>query len=275
MKQNNLLSIELVLENCEVINIPIKYIGYLLAENFKRVLHINNGTFSDDMICKSFVIEIFNNIDSEIEYHPFGQDKKESIIKRLSLYPDITQIEFIYEDKTEHFYIDWNDNDHNGETNVYQDIYVSDLGNIYISICKDKKLKDYFDEEDFESFNDREYIMNRKLDMNLYDPVDQEKEHKFCREDLPEFYKYVYLSIKNSNTGHSSSILAVRVPDKDSVFKFIFEPNDRNATDDNKTIIYDTWSYPSIKISNFITEEHEEDKDGFTIREIMQRYPLL
>ena len=274
MKLRGLKSIDLVLENCEVVNIPIRYIGYLQAENFKRIITINNGEYFDYTVCKSFVIEIFKEIDRDIEYYPFGSqnsDDKESIINRLKRFADITQIEFIYEDKSEHFYVDW-DNKPNDEINSYQDTYVSGIGNIYISICKDKKLKDYFDDEDFKRFNDTDFITHRKIEMDINDSENEEITHKFIRDDLPAFYKYVYLHFNNERD--YDSIIAVRVPDKDSVYKFIFEPDNRGCKE-IRSQLADSWCYPSEKIAKFINEQHQDSNDGFTIKEIMKRFPLV
>ena len=131
-------SIDIICENCEVFNIPAKYIGYIDIIGIERNIHrIAVNAIRDSLRAKEIAIEIFSEI---------GKD----IIDRLINYNDITALELIYTDKSsEIIYVNYKDeSDRLGAENLNQDSYISKLGNLYIKIIENKELEDYFDLEE-------------------------------------------------------------------------------------------------------------------------------
>ena len=148
----NVKSVNLVLENCEVINIDAQYFGQLLLEKIRtKVYRVAMNSISRMQVVNRVAIELFS--EANVPYDSFGEESKETIFDRLTSYNDIAQIELIYDDEgkdTELFIVNWVDDDQCGCTNKLQKSYTSKPGNLYILIGKDMKLKNFFDKEEIE-----------------------------------------------------------------------------------------------------------------------------
>jgi hypothetical protein len=136
--------IELILENCEIIRFPGKYIGYFSVDKIKSAIqNVGFDSICKRSICESFVIEIHKDADS-----PFFDFMTK--FDRLQLYHDICQIEFTLYDparndvyKHYRFEVYWSDKD--GNNNLAQEEYRSENGHLYIAVDKRLKKKDIFD----------------------------------------------------------------------------------------------------------------------------------
>ena len=148
----NVKSVNLVLENCEVINIDAQYFGQLLLEKIRtKVYRVAMNSISRMQVVNRVAIELFS--EANVPYDSFGEESRETIFDRLTNYNDIAQIELIYDDEgkdTELFIVNWVDDDQCGCTNKLQKSYTSKPGNLYILIGKDMKLKNFFDKEEIE-----------------------------------------------------------------------------------------------------------------------------
>ena len=148
----NIKSIELILENCEVIEIESKYIGMFRMDDIRTSIYrIACNAISKSQTAHSVAIEIFS--EANVKYSPFGNCEEQLKFYRLAEWKDITSIELHYEDgSTETYYVDYDDgeNDALGAENLNQKNYISTLGNLYIVIEKDKTVFDYFDKEEVE-----------------------------------------------------------------------------------------------------------------------------
>lgn len=148
----NVKSVNLILENCEVINIEPQYLGQLLLDKIRtKVYRIAMNSISKMQVVNRVAIEIFS--EANVPYDSFGEESKETIFERLSNYNDIAQIELIYDDDckdTEIFVVNWEDDDKCGCTNKLQKSYISKPGNLYITIGRKLKFKDVFDKEEIE-----------------------------------------------------------------------------------------------------------------------------
>ncbi len=148
----NVKSVNLILENCEVINIEPQYLGQLFLDKIRtKVYRIAMNSISRMQVVNRVAIEIFS--EANVPYDSFGEESKETIFERLTNYNDITQIELIYDDDcrdTELFIVNWEDDDKCGCTNKLQKSYISKPGNLYITIGRKLKLKDVFDKEEIE-----------------------------------------------------------------------------------------------------------------------------
>ena len=158
-----------ILENCDAITIDGKYIGEFLIEDIQTsISRVASNCIMKMDIANTVAIEIHK--DANKERYPFEQiieDWKETVFDRIDEHSDITCVEFelVNDSKVEHYeyYVDWiGDSDY---VNEAQSVYISDCGNLYLVINKDKKIKDFFD---YEMIDDDEY-MNFKWKMYSLD----------------------------------------------------------------------------------------------------------
>ena len=177
----NVKSVNLILENCEVINIEAKYFGQLLLEKIRtKVYRVAMNSISRMQVVNRVAIELFS--EANVPYDSFGEESKETIFDRLTNYNDIAQIELIYDDEgkdTELFIVNWIDDDQCGCTNKLQKSYTSKPGNLYILIGKDMKLKNFFDKEEIE---DEQCMMFAKS-MVLESADDDDDEDELSAEE--------------------------------------------------------------------------------------------
>lgn len=142
-------------ENCEYFSIDEKYFGTLELTDFNACIQRIACNAVVKMECvDTVVMEIFSEGDDK--YSSYGEDMTK--FKRLNMYNDITSISVVYNDNSEEeYYVNYKEEveDQLGSPNIYQSNYISNLGNLYIVISKDKGIFDYFNEEEI---NDKENI---------------------------------------------------------------------------------------------------------------------
>lgn len=146
-------------ENCECLTVDGKYIGEFRVDKLRTsICRIACNAINRMDVAGRVVIEIHKNANNE--HHPFGQnDLTDTVFNRLC-YGDITSIDFELIDSysknnTEKYsyYVDWiGDNDYKNEA---QHTYISDLGHLYLVICKDEHIENHFDMNDI---NDKDYM---------------------------------------------------------------------------------------------------------------------
>ncbi|MCM1324381.1 MAG: hypothetical protein NC218_09480 [Acetobacter sp.] len=150
----NLKSITFGFENCESITIDGKYVCQFLVDDIHAYFaRIACNAITKVDIADTFVIEIAAMADKP--YKAFGQlDPTTSKFKRFLAYNDITSIDFtLYNDygdepneETYSYWLGWKGDCE--EINEAQTTYLSDLGNLYIVVSKDKTFDDYFNKEE-------------------------------------------------------------------------------------------------------------------------------
>lgn len=150
--------IDLVLENCDVIHIDGKHIGFFILDNIKKTAGI--------MGCNSFGVretaeEIFLEIspDANKEYHPLGISSEWTMpFERLSRYNDITSIDIITDDETLRYYTNWTgDSDYENEA---QTSIIGKNGCFYLAITERKTAQEYFADDLEKPFEPWEYGFN-------------------------------------------------------------------------------------------------------------------
>lgn len=141
-------TVEIVLENCEEIRLPIYVFGEFSFESFKEsISRIANNAICKTVTANEIAIEIFSEANNFKEASILWD--KCNIIERLYKYNDITQFNFIYEDGTEEcILVDYySSTDALGAPNINQTSFLSDLGNLYIVISKNKTVHEVFGKE--------------------------------------------------------------------------------------------------------------------------------
>ena len=79
----NVKSVNLILENCEVINIEPQYLGQLLLDKIRtKVYRIAMNSISKMQVVNRVAIEIFS--EANVPYDSFGEESKEKAILKLS-----------------------------------------------------------------------------------------------------------------------------------------------------------------------------------------------
>lgn len=161
-------SITFVFENCESIEFPVKYIGLIyindITQNIKRI-SLNSVKKID--VAKELFVEIFSEGDEK--YNQFCAQGK---FERLMYHRDIVFVEVHYDDySTDTIYVDYEGD----MQNANQDNYLSNLGNLYISISHRKQVYDFILEKE----------ANNAAVVNLRKPVE------LTRAESPELLRFV------------------------------------------------------------------------------------
>ena len=137
----NLDKIAFVLENCDVIEVPGKYVGECWAEITKtRIGRISSNAYGEGQSCGSFVLELYRG--AERVRHPFDDPSilsTHTVFERLS-FGDITSICMTVGGEEKRFTVPWRSDD--GVENRYQTSKVGKSGHLYITISE----KSIFDE---------------------------------------------------------------------------------------------------------------------------------
>ena len=170
----HIAKVDIVLENCEYITLDSKYFGELFVDGiYEQIKRIACNSISNMKSAKEVAIEIFKEAN-DIEYHPFGSSEKTKIFDRLTQYNDITSFTFYYEKENkeddddkrkkknkeveydkEDIYINWyGDSDNENESQIS---YISNQGNLYIVIARDKNVEDFFDVTSIEDVEDMDF----------------------------------------------------------------------------------------------------------------------
>lgn len=151
-------SVDLVLENCEVITIEGKYIGdFYLGDIRQEIARMACNHIGIEEICHSFYMEIHKDASKNV----CSLDTATNIFKRLRAYSDITGVtvrlydqyaEEPEEDIEKHYLLHWGgDSEYENE---YQKSLVANTGWLYLVVEKDKTIADVFD---LDLINDEEH----------------------------------------------------------------------------------------------------------------------
>ena len=144
----NVISVELVFENCEEVKLPCKAFGDFYVAGIEQ--HISR--IASNAICR-----ITRAKDIAIELYPECEQFADksclfdgiSVFDRITKYNDITHINIVYEDGEEYISVDYDDNSNEATEaeNINQKTYMSSCGVLYIVIAKGKGIFDYYDKE--------------------------------------------------------------------------------------------------------------------------------
>ena len=155
--QEDIKSVEFILENCEMITIDGKYIGnFYLGDVSYSINRIACNSIEELYWTNNFYISINRKADKKenIKYTLGEINKNRNIFNRLTSYPDITSITVNFSNgKSKSFYVDWNEDDE--QNNSYQKTYVNDFGDLFMVINKNKNIEDIWD---LNEINDKESI---------------------------------------------------------------------------------------------------------------------
>lgn len=128
--------IEIVFENCETLVIPIERIGqFILDDIHQHISRIALNSVQKHEVADTIFIEIFNR-------------KRNKKLYRISDYKDITQIYITYDDSSEECYFtDYREpeghEDDLGAPNINQTTYITDKGDILLTIANGKDWHDF------------------------------------------------------------------------------------------------------------------------------------
>ncbi|MBO5969957.1 MAG: hypothetical protein J6S14_15825 [Clostridia bacterium] len=139
----NLKSIIFVLENCDSIEIPGRYIGDMNAYNLKtNIERVACNAFAERTVCEVFYVEIHR--DAERIRYPFddsGIPKPHSLFERLS-YGDITSVRLVMDGEERDIMVPWDPQD--TCCNRWQVSRISKCGHFYITISEESVFDEIF-----------------------------------------------------------------------------------------------------------------------------------
>lgn len=147
MQGKKLKQIHIVLENCEVIRIPIEQVRHFYSDNITNDIWFNEDDETLDTVFRTDEFCITLKAEADIE---LKQDYKNGIFEdckvfyRLTRYKDITHIDFIFTDDT-NLYLSVPYEEKNpamiGSPNMCQSSRICENGDLEI-IISDKKESD-------------------------------------------------------------------------------------------------------------------------------------
>lgn len=236
--------ITLIFENCEEMKIPKHVIGHFLIDGLhESVSRIASNSISMMKQADTFAMEIMKKSDS-IPYYPFERkDKtdKMTMIGRISEYSNISAVELEYEDGTsDYIYVDYDEGDCMGvlgAPNVNQTSRISANGHLYVVVSSEESVDDLFSRD--------------VVDSPDYEGHDEEETHEFTPEDLPDMYRYVFISSGRENDPGYRDALAVRIYDGKNGWRF--EYPDDSAEEIGSP---DRWQYPSRLVEKYLREKY-------------------
>lgn len=148
---NGIKNIELVLENCEIITIPIEDIGAICIKNFEKTFArwcVNDISMSEK--CNYLILQIKDSSQTYKERLTISstyEGDEKPMLERLKV-DDITYIyiNYFWDDEEYHWCVAW------GGDSEYQNILQTTeehLGDIWIAIGEEaqKELKDYYPQD--------------------------------------------------------------------------------------------------------------------------------
>lgn len=143
-------TIELTLENCEVISLTREDIGaFRLVGITEDIARIACNFIGNMKRCSDFFIELLPCADRLMSG---GFDHDINVFDRLERYSDITFVEIGYADgSSDSIGLSWGDDE---QCNEWQHAYRSKNGALYIYVKQDGQLSDYVD---IEWINDPDY----------------------------------------------------------------------------------------------------------------------
>lgn len=139
-----LSKIEIGLENCDVITIDNEDIKYVSINSISKDIDIvQDGDIIEHSYCNSLNMLLKPSANKTYqEFQQNGKDYECKVFERLQTYNDITSIQLIYNNgtKTDDIYVLYKDKNENelGSPNVYMSTYISDFGDLFIVVDKDK-----------------------------------------------------------------------------------------------------------------------------------------
>lgn len=128
--------IDIIFENCETLTIPIERIGKFVMDDFHKSVHRTAvNAINEWEIANTIFIEIYNR-------------KRTKKLYRICNYQDITQIWLTFDDLSEKcICVDYQEPDGHeddlGAPNINQSAYVTDKGDILLTIAKNKTWHDF------------------------------------------------------------------------------------------------------------------------------------
>lgn len=205
-------SVTLIFENVETCTIPISCIGYILIDDVSERISSCCGVAKLEKSCGTFVIEVHRDAQMSFDFHDKPEEPLTAceVFKRINRFNDITDIIVAFTDGSGTDYTIVPNLLSNEEENIDQESMISANGNLYIKICKDLALSDFFN---IDEINCVEYQMHLHSDR---------EQIKFCNDSLPEFYRFVTMCTHEP----PQATIAMRVPDKETGWKFIYPSND-------------------------------------------------
>ena len=152
-----LVKIDFALENCDGFTVPAEHILLVSAGGFSTEKFMNFDSRMQTFIHAenaNFVISSKYLENAKTEFDVYEEDKDLFVKDRVLAYQDLTQITFYYEDETtEHFHLDWDDNDEPFGQNSIQLTKIDKEGNLVISVSKenltDEVKEEFYSEEKF------------------------------------------------------------------------------------------------------------------------------
>ena len=138
--------IELVLENCESIDITNAVGDFDIDDVHIKIRRIATNCIAKTLCTNTVFIQLYKN--GEYVYHSF--DNNNNSINRLKTYKDITSIDIEYQDGSiESYYVDYDEGENEGmlgSENINQQIYETE-NNLFILISASKTFTDFDIEE--------------------------------------------------------------------------------------------------------------------------------
>lgn len=134
-------SITLMFKNCESIELPLKYIGHIFIGDIKtNIERITLNNIEQRDVAKEFFIEIFK--EGDLAYDGFYNC---NIFERIVRYRDLYMLEIKYDDETtQYITLAYQGTDHN----LYQNTWISRLGNLYLVVSARRQVDDYIVERE-------------------------------------------------------------------------------------------------------------------------------
>lgn len=140
-------SVELILENCEVIEIKREYIGIFHVSDIKKSISRDAiNSISDYVTAEEVFIQISSKANNSSSYVGDLHDGEITPFDRLIRYADITALNIKYQDGSkEYIFVKWGgDSDY---TNEYQSVAINEkTGDLYIAISEKENVESYFKE---------------------------------------------------------------------------------------------------------------------------------
>ena len=145
MQGKKLKKIDIVLENCEIIRIPIEQVSHFYANNITNDIWFNEDNDTLDTIFRTDEFNIILRQEANVE---LKQDYKNGIFEdckifdRLTRYRDITHIDFIFTDDT-NLYLEVPYEEENpavlGSPNLFQSSRMNGNGELEIIISNKER----------------------------------------------------------------------------------------------------------------------------------------
>lgn len=143
-------TIELILENCEVISLTPEDIGaFRLVGITEDIARIACNFIGNMKRCSDFFIELLPRADRLMQN---GFDDDISVFERIEKYSDITFVDICYTDGScDSVWLAWGDDE---QCNDWQHSYRSKNGVLYVYVKQDGQLSNYVD---IDWINDPDY----------------------------------------------------------------------------------------------------------------------